>query len=66
MNLFNTAYTVRPATERMPVLCTIFLRCEITVWGEMFSSEAISLFVRPRATRTSTSRSRSESSWLSA
>ena len=62
IKLFNNAYTVRPETDLMPVLRVMFLRCEMTVWMEMFIWSAISLFIMPLATATNTSISRFESS----
>ena len=62
IRLWIIAYTARPATDLMPVLWVMFLRWELTVWTEMLSLSAISLLLRPFATSTRTSVSRSLSS----
>gem|GEM_PF-6226298 len=62
IRLWIIAYTARPATDLMPVLWVMFFRWELTVWTEMLSLSAISLLLRPFATSTRTSVSRSLSS----
>ena len=56
---FSMAYTAKPATLLMPVLRVMLLRWVFTVFTAMLSLEAISLLLRPCATNSSTSCSRS-------